>query len=464
MRRISAIPLVCLVLGACMHEPTAPPASPTGVHLSALTFVDCPPEQQQLLPDQCQTPGASGGWPYFGIPDDGLNNAPNDPYPAAPGVWLGDTVTAATCFADQNRAIVQSGTLINDADKDWLADNCEYDLAYAFAPRMLFDFGEPCPVGEPYWAAKYFPQSGVVRIAYLPSYWDDCGEPILGFIGNDHSGDSEYILLEVGFDAGTRHWVFRQMWLSAHSGEPTDHSEWVPSSVAEFKYHAGSRPNVWVSLTKHANYKSFAACNYSVIINSVGTTETCGDPTYVASLQPIRFPTKASHNLGSRFAGTQCVPSEVPPRAGNGRKECYYYHYGVPLIDRFCGWTTSSAQYGGCATTYYNLLTGDKYENRFGDAGPGPNPPVYQATIVGPPAVEGGSFGTWSVQTFAGFAPYSYQWSVNATPAGSDPTLQWGIDAGATYQVSVVVRDALGHTSSPFIMVVGTGSNGCLIC
>ena len=463
MRRFAFVPVLSLVAAGCAHEPTAPvPAR--GATIEASTFIECPPNNTQILPDDCQIPG-SGGWAYFGMPDDGLFPAANDPFPTAQGIWLGDTVTAATCYADQNRAIMQSGALINDKDKDWLADNCEYDLAYAFAPRLLFTFVDPCPFGEPYWAAKYFPKTGIVRIAYLPAYWDDCGDPILGFYGNEHSGDSEYILLEVAFDGTTRHWVFRQMWLSAHNGESTDHSEWVSAFSTEFKYRPASRPNVWVADRKHANYKNYASCTHWTFINDPSTHEICGDPTGMATLQPIRFPIKVAHNLGSRFQGTQCVPSEVAPRQTSGRTECFYtYRTPTPSFERFCGWTVPSMQYGGCASNYYGLLTGDKFENKSGDVGPGPNAPVFTATIAGPPAVEGGSLGSWSASTFAGFAPYTYSWSVNGMPAGTGPTIEWGIDAGATYQISLVVRDALGHSSTALLNVVGTGSGGCIIC
>jgi len=403
------------------------------------------------------------------MPDDGLTTAPNDPFPTAPGIWLGDSVTATTCFADQNPAILQSGTLLNDQDKDWLADNCEVDLAYAFAPRLLFDFGEPCPFGEPYWAAKYFPFSGVVRIAYLPAYWDDCGDDIAGFIGNSHSGDSEYMMLEVGFHVSTRHWVFQQMWLSAHSGEPTDHSEWVPTTSAEFFYRPGSRPNVWVSLQKHANYKSHAACSYYIVINSVGSTETCGDPNGAPGIQPIRFPVTTSHNLGSRFVGTQCVSSEVLSRASNGRTECFYvlrqYTVGnLTLTDQFCGWTAPNNQYGGCSTPYYNYLVSDKFENRAGDLGPGPNPPVFSASIVGPSSVTTGTRGTWTAKPFGGLGPYSYTWSVNDLFAGSGATMSRTMGpAGTVIEVSLVMRDALARTSTTaYAEVVATTSGGGL--
>jgi hypothetical protein len=467
MKRLTAIQLVSLLAGACTHEPTAPALKPTRPGLeAAITLVQCPANGHLLLPDQCD--GSLGpSWPFFGLPDDGLTSAPNDPSPTAPGIWLGDTVTATTCFADRNPQVLQSGTLGNDLDKDWLADNCEVDLAYAFAPRMVFDFGEPCPFGEPRWAAKYFPYSGVVRIAYLPAYWDDCGDEIAGFIGNSHSGDSEYIMFEVTFNASTRHWVFQQMWLSAHYGDLTDHSAWVPSASAEFFYRTGSRPNVWVSLQKHANYNSHAACSYWVVINSIGSTEVCGDPNGAPGIQPIRFPVTASRNLGSRFVGTQCVASEVSSRSGNGRTECFYvlrqFTVGsMTLTDPFCGWTAPSNQYGGCSTPYYNFLVSDKFENRAGDPGPGPNPPVFTATISGPSAVTTGTRATWTAQPFAGLAPYSYTWSVNETVVGSGSTLSWMMgSAGTVLELSLVMRDALGRTSTTaYAEVVSTTSSG----
>jgi hypothetical protein len=46
-----------------------------------------------------------------------------------------------------------------------------------------------------------------VRIAYLPAYYRDCGDSYA------HDGDSEFIVLNVGYKSETRHWEMFKAYL-----------------------------------------------------------------------------------------------------------------------------------------------------------------------------------------------------------------------------------------------------------
>lgn len=108
--------------------------------------------------------------PYDPPPSPEPYDAPDDPSPGAPGAWLGDAVSPAACFRNYNSAIA-------DRDGDALDDGCEYKLARAFAPELRFHNRKECGGGDKYWAAKYFAGPGVIRVAYLPGYYNDCGVP-----------------------------------------------------------------------------------------------------------------------------------------------------------------------------------------------------------------------------------------------------------------------------------------------
>lgn len=110
----------------------------------------------------CNNGGGGGG---------GGGGLATDPNPAAPGYWMGTTVTPATCISP-------NGAGISDVDADGTSDYCENLLADKFRPAMRFSQYD-CDTGmEPYWAAKAFPAEGnVVRVGYLFSYYEDCGLP-----------------------------------------------------------------------------------------------------------------------------------------------------------------------------------------------------------------------------------------------------------------------------------------------
>jgi len=350
--------LVVFVQG-CAEAPMAPSPALASVHSSAGVMID-PCETSD-----CNSGGGSGdglGWPFFGTPGDNLYQAAYDPSPSAPGIWLGASVTPDVCYANRNPAIV-------DVDKDWLDDRCELELARGFAPTWDMSINDGCPGGEPLWAAKYHNVPGVVRIAYLPAYYDDCG----GTRPYDHRGDSEFVMVQVIFNFSTRHWEFQTMWMSAHySGGINDRSRWLTPQQTTFTRRYLAHPYVLVAERKHSNYPNASECG-----DGITNPDDC-TPSWGAL--PWRMPVNPARNLGSRFvARVPCIAS-YGAMANSGRSECFYSE------DRkFCGWHLTSTT---CPTSYYYFLMSGYFE-RYGDYdwGPGPLPPS------SPPPSGGGGTG-----------------------------------------------------------------------
>jgi hypothetical protein len=305
---------------------------------------------------------------------DAIYQAPGDPSPGAYGIWLGPNVVPNGCFRDLNPGLA-------DADLDWLADHCELELARAFAPGL--QLSDNCGDGEPHWAAKYFNSRGIVRLAFMPAYYLDCG-----YAG--HIGDAELIVVEVTFNYSTQHWEFRRMWLSAHHDAAfyglqwgQDRSQWVERSGTRFgggnQFFTPPRylghPIVAVATGKHANYSSPSKCE-NAVQNIVGIyADSCyNGPSF-------RFPIVPSRNVGSRFVDH--VGCTVSTRRSEGLYvgcEAFYQW------KRFFGWQVipyalqGNTYYAG-STPYSELLNSDKFELLSAwdiyDWGPGPHAPGY---------------------------------------------------------------------------------------
>lgn len=363
MKRLAVLALAAALWG-CADSPLQPetPAPPTPRAVLSDPCTSGP--YQTIQSDTCDTGGGTGGgtggsyWNYFAPYGDSPYEAQGDPNPWYSGIYLG-WVTPGACFSDQNR-----GAIAYDADLDWLDDRCELELARAFAPSLKFTASDACPNGEPYWAAKYFPSRGMVRIAYLPAYYRDCGADKTYGYDTGHSGDSEFISVEVVFNAATQHWQFLRMFLSAHYGEVTDRSAWRTFGEVEYTWRSRAHPTVWVSEGKHANYHTRSYCDTLV--------ETCG-PFY--SSLAMRFPVDPAHNLGSRFVHFKDqVYSEKPEASGAGplRSEWFW------TAHNFRGWQMTI--YGDSPKAYSEWLMGQQFEYYFEgvmvpDGGPGPDAP-----------------------------------------------------------------------------------------
>ena len=231
-----------------------------------------------------------------------------DPAPQAPGIFLGPAVTAAVCF---------NGSQL-DTDVDGIADVCENALALNFAPQLAYSSSDRV-FREMKWVARPL-GGGRARVAYLLSYYFDDGLPGCPFgpiLCGGHYGDSEDIVLDLYYNAGTQHWVLHQAMYSVHGNYYT-----YPRTLTAFPitlYYPGKPggyPRVYVSFRKHANYGSDQECDAGVF-----TTDDCKANTF---LQLI--PT-AAKNIGSRASHTSaqdCMASTNPLYSGNGVTECYW--------------------------------------------------------------------------------------------------------------------------------------------
>lgn len=209
---------------------------------------------------------------------------------------------------------------------------------------LHFANGEQCPGGEPYWAAKRFPNA-MVRIAYMPAYYEDCGYDTR-IKDSAHTGDSEFVMVEVAFNSTTQHWIFNRMWLSAHYeatlwGTDQDYSEWVGVPYTSFHNRSLAFPDIWVAEDKHANYRSIAVCEQT---GAWEYSDNCG------SLYKVRYPVYEDRNAGSRYKDLLggCVLSTE--KTSSTRTEGFY----TECQSAFRGW--NERNYGKEPGTYRHIL------------------------------------------------------------------------------------------------------------
>jgi hypothetical protein len=327
--------------------------------------------------------------------DGALYEPPGDPSPGALGVWLGSQVAPRWCYADQN-------LLILDTDKDWLADECEFELARAFAPAMALEGS--CDGGEPYWAAKYFPTVSRVRIVYLPAYYFDCGDsPIPPLFNYDHYGDSEPIRYDVRYNAATHHWELAEpeVFLLAHN----DNSYWASIGL-EYPVRQLAYPRIWVAENKHAHYQSRAMCNSGGHFGG----EDCSQNTVRGRLLVYK-----GRNIGSRHVDLfiDGVKTQDPRHQNYPRREYFYQEH------LFGGWGIGATDANSTTPFSQHLLSGI-FEIKtielpcgLNCLGPGPNPPssaVLLGTIDGPTLVTAYQTYTWNSMVTGGNSPYHAEW------------------------------------------------------
>lgn len=145
----------------------------------------------------------------------------------------------------------------NDLDQDGVGDFCEEQIAFAFRPELAYWHGDL--VGrEPYWAGMEF-GAGVVRIAYLLSYYIDDGVdsplcPSWPDLCAGHYGDSEWILLDIAYVQSTQHWILRVAYYSEHNGFNFygQSPKGYPMALV-YPDRNGGYPRSYVAISKHAN-------------------------------------------------------------------------------------------------------------------------------------------------------------------------------------------------------------------
>ena len=259
----------------------------------------------------------------------------NDPDPdsTAPGYYFPST-------RDQWPACSEPDA---DTDEDGLSDQCEINLAAAFAPSLITLFGDDVR-RETRWAARPDTAQTVV-IIYMLGYWMDNGDTgssraacdDLLFLEPDcqgHIGDSESITLYVTFDSESHHWYLKRAALSAHTGyyvfAQTGGSASSPSNDGyTFSYpdrYLGY-PLVWVSDGKHANYATAAQCDAGGTLGSDQCDLTFRDTTRVAAPYDRNVGSPSVHLI-------DCVPSDSldHPYYSITKTECYW------TFKRFGGW------------------------------------------------------------------------------------------------------------------------------
>ncbi len=269
-----------------------------------------------------------------------------DPDPSAPGIYLAGANLMPPVCHDPNQL---------DSDSDGLSDTCEIQLATAFSPALSFYQSDQVD-RESRWFAHPL-DYGYVRLGYLLGYYYDVGNvgnvrsncqtfltiPGLSDFVNwifgggaesclGHLGDSEWIALDVVYNAGSGHWVLQHARLSAHT-QPRLLEGTYGSYPLQLSYpeKAGGYPLIWVADGKHANYESDAACDAG---GTSGADECYDTPRYIERANVMA----SGGNIGSwqvkLIDGVQSINPQHPAIVlgpGYTRTEYYFtpsYFYG----------------------------------------------------------------------------------------------------------------------------------------
>jgi len=218
--------------------------------------------------------------------------------------------------------------------------------------------------GEYYFAAQQGVQRGLyggtsdIRIAYLPAYYVDCGAvaelcdyPLVPECGG-HTGDSEFIMIDVSYDSDTRHWVVDAIFLSAHcSGGTSDDCNW--QNLANFEWRDGKdrgAPVIWVSESKKGNYYSEGDCDAGGGPGWPINSDTCAFSNRVMVF-PVVY---GQQNIGSRTTPLRDCggPFSGSPMTYTGATACMW---SSSSSGRFNGWQADQA--GDPPMMYTDVLT-----------------------------------------------------------------------------------------------------------
>jgi hypothetical protein len=292
-----------------------------------------------------------------------------------------------------------------DDDSDGFEDHCEYQIAWAFRPRLSFHPAEAHHSRESYWSALYAKPDGVptVSVMYLLAYHDDAGSAGVGA----HRGDSEFVIVDVVW---AETWKLERVFMTAHwrsldgVGDRSDTYNWWD---LHYTGPVRGRPTVVVSLSKHANYNSATRCNWSL--------ETgCALPGMYrdADVLPQR-------NIGSSTIPlVDCVPS-VTPDVHPGT-ECFW------TDAYFDGWHAGSDATPG----YRRGLS--FFEARLGFRPDSDIDTLAIHGIAGPQLITTAGTFAWEAFAAGGTGNYVYEWTCawDGVPehCGSDKMLIAHID------------------------------------
>jgi hypothetical protein len=192
------------------------------------------------------------------------------------------------------------------------------------------------------------PVDSMIRIAYLPAYFRDCGwsgsKCWLPWVDcAPHNGDSEFMVIDVRFGAGSAP-IVQAVFLSAHCfGRSSSGCRWYRGRELQQFEWSGTAPVIWVAEGRQANYPTRRSCDQGHL-----GIDSCdrNDVRYT-------FPVAADRNLGSRESPTHaegCVSGKDlhSPAAAAETKECFWM-----VGAQFRGWQTS----GRGVTGYVRYLT-----------------------------------------------------------------------------------------------------------
>lgn len=251
-----------------------------------------------------------------------------------------------------------------DGDQDGVHDGCEFVLANYFAPRLIVDHANEGScwdaslnrIGGEYFFAVEQRGQNLIRVIYLPSYYADCGSPLPGCalsVCDPHRGDSEAIALDLQYKPATQHWLVDSAFLSAHcfASWPYDTKcKFYDHSELFWAQHDRGAPVIFVSLWKHANYKSRASCD-----GGAAGADTCDSNSF-----GMYFPIVTERqNIGSRevpFFGQTTCPSSQYVGWGSTLTDPSVQECGYFQTVNFTGWQSSGTGSAGS----YNWLLGVK--------------------------------------------------------------------------------------------------------
>jgi hypothetical protein len=258
--------------------------------------------------------------------------------PAGTPPGAGISIPDLTMNACRNRTV--SGV---DRDNDYLDDECEWKIAYNFAPALRFTYGDTTTSRETYWAAhakeacvtaetndtinfyclEWLP---VIRVFYALGYHKDGG---WSFAFPAHNGDSEFLIVEVAYDHQEETWKHTRTFMSSHQGSPSGESgwwyhNWRDRGYIEYPYTVNGYHRVWVEKNKHANYGTEATCDD-------GPAGGCG------SGWQERVDVRIEDNIGEY---SHNLLTFVSSRQGYPGTECFW------CIGSFRGWHSSGQTTG----------------------------------------------------------------------------------------------------------------------
>lgn len=226
-----------------------------------------------------------------------------------------------------------------DHDGDGLSTACELEFARRVAPTLVVHPGgcnwdsASARIGGGYFFGVQ-PFDSVVRVAYLPAYFRDCGWKGLKcwlprVDCEPHDGDSEFFAVDL-IRTGAGSWTINGIFLSSHCfGRYGKSCRWYRGKELEdFSFNDSGRPIIWVAEGRNANYPSSKKCD-----RGLHSIDTCDNNTATYT-----FPVDAARNIGSRerpaFAAGCVDSSEVSEvQVAHGTSECFW------RLDRpFAGW------------------------------------------------------------------------------------------------------------------------------